>query len=302
MEENKQHSSKQRKEYRDNNPEKIKEQKHNDYEKHKDKRDEKNKQNREKFKLEDPKGYKDYRHNEYMKKQQENIQKNTERRNKKIEEDPNYRKKKVRCSCGGIFLKEGQARHFDDSETHKLWQLNNPDKKVILTDIETNYNKYAVIQYDLEMNEINHFNSPKKAADELNIKKENIIKCCIGHQKSTSSGYTFRYVENVNVENKTFKTKCSCGEVFNNTGLNRHNKSKKHIEWMNNNPGKEPVLTLPTEKKIIQYDLNQKEIKTFDNVEKASRELDIPKGYINRVLTGVKKSTGGFIFKYLETN
>lgn len=189
LEENKEYSKEQRKDYRDNNAEKIKEQKHNDYEKHKEKRQEQQKIYREN----NPEKIKKQKQNDYEKNKTAYLQRAAINREKKIQENPNYRKKQVKCNCGVIFRKEDKARHFR-SNTHTEWIKKNPDKEIILTELETNYNKDAVIQYDLEMNEINRFNSPKDAAEKLDIKKENITKCCRGNQKSTS-GFTFRYIE-----------------------------------------------------------------------------------------------------------
>lgn len=63
-------------------------------------------------------------------------------------------------------------------------------------------NKRKVIQYDLEMNEINSYNSIKEASQKLSICHECIRKCCrknVGKEPSqkqnTSGGFIFKFIE-----------------------------------------------------------------------------------------------------------
>jgi len=51
-----------------------------------------------------------------------------------------------------------------------------------------------IIQYDLQMNKINHFNSQVDASKELNICCTSISKCCLKKQK-TAGGFIFKFVE-----------------------------------------------------------------------------------------------------------
>ena len=53
-------------------------------------------------------------------------------------------------------------------------------------------------------------------------------------------------------------------------------------------------------RKIIQYNLEYLELKCFDSIIKASKELGIGKSNISGVLSGSRKTTGGFIFKYAD--
>lgn len=51
-------------------------------------------------------------------------------------------------------------------------------------------------------------------------------------------------------------------------------------------------------KKVSQYDLNGKLIKTFKSVRQASRELGASPGYISKCCNGTAKTCGGFVWKY----
>ena len=51
-----------------------------------------------------------------------------------------------------------------------------------------------LIQYDIYMNKIKEFDSPKLAGEELNICHKKIAKCCRGTQK-TLEGFIFKYIE-----------------------------------------------------------------------------------------------------------
>jgi hypothetical protein len=53
-------------------------------------------------------------------------------------------------------------------------------------------------------------------------------------------------------------------------------------------------------RKIGQYDLSGNLIKEFKSIVSASKELDIGKSNINGVLKKSRKTSGGFIFKYLD--
>jgi hypothetical protein len=57
-----------------------------------------------------------------------------------------------------------------------------------------------IIQYDLEMNELNRFNSIKEAGDFLNIYTSG-IKAVLYNKQKTSKNFIFRYLEKQNIYN-----------------------------------------------------------------------------------------------------
>jgi len=118
-----------------------------------------------------------------------------------------------------------------------------------------------ITQYDLQMNKIKDFNSITKASKELNIGKSNISGVLNNYRKS-ARGFVFKYLE----DNNYYKP-----VKLNNKGKN-----------------------------VIQYDLDMKIIKCFNSIAEASKELNIHKNNIWSVITNYRKTTGGFIFKYLE--
>jgi hypothetical protein len=50
----------------------------------------------------------------------------------------------------------------------------------------------TIIQYDLNMNKINEFNSQMEASRKLNLSDSSIGRCCRGIQKSTG-GFIFKF-------------------------------------------------------------------------------------------------------------
>lgn len=122
---------------------------------------------------------------------------------------------------------------------------------------------HSIIQFDLEYNIINYFNSVIQASKELNIHKSFIYDCCNNKQKS-AKGFIFMYENNYD-------------------------------------PDIEYKLTRNTRaKKIIQLDLNLNILKIFNSITTAAKELQISDSNIASCCKGKRKTTGGFIFMYLD--
>lgn len=121
-----------------------------------------------------------------------------------------------------------------------------------------------IVQYDLEFNKIKEFNSIVEASKELNIGKTGINATCLYKQKQ-SGGYIFRYTEDLPFD-----------------------KSKKIV--INKNIGRN----------VGQYDLNMNLIKIHNSIIDASRNLNIHKNNIWGVINNLRKTSGGFIWRYLD--
>ena len=123
-----------------------------------------------------------------------------------------------------------------------------------------------ITQYDLEMNKINDFNSIVEAAKQLNIGKGTISGVLTNYRK-TAGGFVFKYADDTNID---FSKKIT----------------------INKNRGRQ----------VGQYDINGNLLHIHNSIADASRKLNIHKNNIWGVITHFRKTSGGFIWKYLEEN
>lgn len=123
-----------------------------------------------------------------------------------------------------------------------------------------------IVQYDLEMNKINEFNSIAEAAKILNIGKTN-INGVLTNCRKTAGGFVFKYADDKNID---FSKKITI-----NKNIGRH---------------------------VGQYDISGNLLHVHNSIAEASRKVNIHKNNIWGVINNFRKTSGGFIWKYLEEN
>ncbi len=121
-----------------------------------------------------------------------------------------------------------------------------------------------VKQYDLNWNFIKEYDSIVLAAKEMNVSKGTIRGVLIKYRK-TSAGYIWRYSDDTDID---FTEKIT----------------------INENRGRS----------VGQYDLNMNLINKHNCIADAGRNVGVHKNNIWAVIKNTKKTTGGFIWKYLD--
>lgn len=194
----------------------------------------------------------------------------------------------------------------------------------------TSINEYAkyVVQYDLLGNFIKEYKSQIEAAVEIgNITSSSISKCCIAKQGS-AGGFVWRFKEDpaptineINVHSipiiqydKTgniINTYSSIIEASNITGICEDSISKCCIHRRKSGGGyiwrkiNDPLIKSDIKsdkfwgkRKIKQYTIDGKYIKTFNSIKEASKSINAPWQSIQRVCIGKRKTSHGYKWEY----
>ncbi len=131
----------------------------------------------------------------------------------------------------------------------------------------------------------------------------------MNNYKVTENGYI-----RVNIFNKTYALHRLIAECFienienkeqvNHIDGNKLNNFVENLEWVTNRENQIHKFKIGLGnnfiRKIIQYDLDMNQIKEFESIVGASKELNIGKTNICGVLSNRRKTAGGFIFKYFN--
>lgn len=120
----------------------------------------------------------------------------------------------------------------------------------------------SIIQFDLDMNIINEFNSINDASKILNIKRQNISSVC-KNTNLTAGGFRFLLKDD-------------------------YDETKDYTIIENSN------------KIVVQLDINNNFIKTYNTLTLASKELNIQVSHISSCCKGKRNTTGGFKFMYVD--
>jgi hypothetical protein len=119
-------------------------------------------------------------------------------------------------------------------------------------------------QYDLDYNLIKEYKSILSASKELN-RSTSTIRGVLLKNRKTAAGYIWRYSDE---ENLDFSEK-----IIINKNIGRN---------------------------VGQYDLNMNLLKIHNSIAEASRDINIHKNNIWGVINNFRKTSGGFIWKYLD--
>lgn len=129
-------------------------------------------------------------------------------------------------------------------------------------------NSMKVLQFSLDGNLLNKYDSCKAAGVSLNKTAAAISSCCTGKNKKCG-GYLFLYERDYDLNPDILEFR-----------LKMINNYKRNV------------------KQIIQLSLDEKFIKQYPSVSEASKNTNISITSISNCLRGYSKSAGGFIWKY----
>lgn len=124
----------------------------------------------------------------------------------------------------------------------------------------------SVCQYTLNGYYIKTWKSMSEAARAYGGQASSIVSCCKGRHK-TYKGFIWKYPEDI---------------LTNEEVVERNSKIFKNV------------------KRITRYSLDGSFIQAYDNVHEASLDTGIKESYIYRCCSGKRKTSGGYIWKYID--
>ena len=141
------------------------------------------------------------------------------------------------------------------------WKYTSDDSKIIKP-IQENELKIQrkILQYGLDKNLLNKFNSLEEASNNSGISKSLICNCC-KLKNNTGGGYIWRYENNPLTSEETIKT---------------------------------------FTKKVAQYDLQGNFIQSYNSITEAAQAVNGNIGNIQQVCAGKRKTSNKYIWKYID--
>jgi group I intron endonuclease len=143
-------------------------------------------------------------------------------------------------------------------------------------------NSKAVIQYDLDGNYIQKFDTAVEAEQITGTARAGICNSAKGKGK-TAGGYIWKYEDDLLSSDKVTQ-RLTTSECKKRTTFRFNYKS---VEWKI--------------RKVDQYDLNGNYIRSFDSIAEAQKSIGKPNGStVSAVCRGKLKNTGGYVWRYRD--
>lgn len=144
------------------------------------------------------------------------------------------------------------------------WRFYGEKVKEVDFSLLQNIRRKVVVQYDMELNRINIFNSILEASIQTNISKQLIMECC-RKKYSMAGGYIWRYLFDINdIESGEYTYKN------------------------------------PREKEVIQYDLMYNRIAIHDSACKAADSVGVHNSSIVNCCNRKTKICNGYVWRYTD--
>jgi hypothetical protein len=182
------------------------------------------------------------------------------------------------CMVNGV---GNQKRHATTSKIYQRLKIEMFEK------LKTNRpdNRKRIFQFSLDGEYIKTFDSVKEASKELNIGSSGIENCARGKSKS-SGGFNWKYEKSEKIIQQVTHLKSGS-----KVGSTPWNKGRVFDNFCGNHT-----------KKILQYSLDGFLIKEWECILIASKELKINRDSIENCARGKSKSSGGFNWKYKDSD
>ena len=190
--------------------------------------------------------------------------------------------------------------------------------------------KKKVVQYSLDGQKLNIYNSITEASKALGICTSTIIEVCRGNGY-TAGGYIWRYakdavdiispilpykrkVEQLDLNDNLLKTYDSLTDAANQNGVSTNiiydackgfKKTAIGYKWryQKNEKGEIPELKVGAPKNsVVQYALTGEKIKTFKSIVEASLSSGVERTSINAVCLGKQMTAGDFQWRFHRDN